>query len=131
MMNQVKEVYNTKYEKVILYKEMVSRLLQHFNEYEIENVPRKRYRHGNAMASATSIAPIEIEDEQTISITRNLCKPSRLEETINYIHTYFFSTNSMNGTTLYTFTPKGQSKNAKIKIGKSSKKYIIEDILHK
>jgi len=63
----VKEVCNTKDEKLIPYKEMVSKLLQHFDEYELENVPRNNNKY-----ASPSIDSIDIKDEQTILIIKNL-----------------------------------------------------------
>jgi len=57
---------------------MVLELLQNFDEYEIENIPRSNNRYIDVMANATSLAPIKIEDEEIVLEIKNLNKASNL-----------------------------------------------------
>lgn len=50
----------------------------------MENMLRNCNKYANAMLSATSLAPIEIEDEDTILIIKNFGK-------LSYIDYYFLS----------------------------------------
>jgi len=45
---------------------MMTNILTYFNEYDIEIISRCNNRYVDAMASATSLAPINIQDEETI-----------------------------------------------------------------
>jgi len=56
----VSEIYNTKNEKSHPYKELVGKLLGHFDSYTIENIPRANNKYAYSMASETSFTPIEI-----------------------------------------------------------------------
>jgi len=61
IMNQVNEIYNTKDEKLISCKNIISKLLAYFEEYQLENIPRNNNRLANAMASAASLILIKVE----------------------------------------------------------------------
>ena len=57
------------------YKELVSQILGHCYAYIIENIPITKNIYVYAMASATSLDPIEIEGEEIILIIKNLGMP--------------------------------------------------------
>lgn len=76
VINQVLEFFDTKNEKLKPYRVMVIELLDQFNRYTIQNSPRTNNKYVDAMASATSLAPIEVEDEETILTIRKLSSPS-------------------------------------------------------
>jgi len=76
IIKQVSNIYNAKDQKIQPYKEMVKNLLMYFSEYYIENIQRDNNRYVDAMASAASLAPINIEHEQTILNIKNIDKPS-------------------------------------------------------
>lgn len=65
IVNQVNDVYNTKDENHIPYKDLVTRFLNYFHEYHLENISRNNM-YAYAMTSTTLIAPIEIDDEESI-----------------------------------------------------------------
>lgn len=48
----------------------------YFSGYEIESIPQDKNRYVDAMASVTSLAPINIEYEETILIIKNISRPS-------------------------------------------------------
>lgn len=81
--NQVRELFDTKDEKLKPYRVVVIELLDQFDRYIIENIPRINNRYVDAMASAASLAPFEIEDEETIL---NICKLSS-PSYADHIHT--------------------------------------------
>ena len=65
IVNQVSEVYYTKDEKLIPYKDFVAKLLSCFKEYQLENIPRNNNRLVDAIASAASLIPLEVEGKET------------------------------------------------------------------
>lgn len=56
--------------------------LHHFEEYEIKNIPRSNNRCANTMASVASLAPIKLEDKQTILTITNLSRPSNIQDLV-------------------------------------------------
>ena len=72
IVNQVIEAYHTKDEKLIPYTELVDEILSHFKYFQIENIPRNSNRLADAMASAASLTPIEIEGKETTFTIKNL-----------------------------------------------------------
>lgn len=87
MVNRVNDTYNTKDEQLNSYKIIVTELLDEFNRYSIQNIPWNNNRYADIMASATSLVPIEIEDEKTILIIKNLGTPSYLDH-IEEVHVF-------------------------------------------
>lgn len=65
-MNQVEDVYNTKYEKLVPYKIAIYDLLIKFDKYIINNIPRINNTYTDVMVSTTSFMAIDIEDEEII-----------------------------------------------------------------
>ena len=80
IIKQVNEVYKTKDEKLIPYRDYVIKLLTHFKGYQLESIPRSSNRLADAMASAASLIPLEIEDRETSFTIRNLETSSTMEE---------------------------------------------------
>jgi len=74
------EVYHTKNENLVPYKELVAKLLSHFKEFQLENIPRNGNRLVDAMASATSLTPIEVEGKGTTFTIKNLRTSSIAKE---------------------------------------------------
>jgi len=72
-------MYNIKDEKLKPYKVIVVELIDKFYRYNIHNILRTKNRYVDVMASVASLAPIEIEDEETILTNRNLGIPSYLD----------------------------------------------------
>jgi len=75
IVNQVKGTYDTKDEKLIPYRVVVIELLYRLDMYTIMTIPRTNNRYANAMKSATSLVPIELEDEETILTICKLSSP--------------------------------------------------------
>lgn len=63
IVKQFSNIYNMKDTKLQPYKEMVTTLLIYINEYKFDTIPRDSNKYDDAMASTTSLAPINIEDE--------------------------------------------------------------------
>jgi len=78
--NQVNEIYNTKDEKLIPYKEIILKILIYFEKYQLKNIPRNNNRLVDAMASAASLIPIEVEGREANFIIKNLGTPSIVDE---------------------------------------------------
>ena len=119
---------------------MVDHLLVHLNKYEIDNIPWDSNRDADTMASAISLAPINIEDVWTILIIKNIDKPSHEYAIEDFIY-HCYSTNSVytcewyqdvfnylnNGTICTTF-----DHNARIRLKKLAIKHvIISDLLYR
>lgn len=83
VVNQVKELFDTKDEKLNPYMIVVVELLDQFDMYTIHNIPRTNNRYADAIAIATSLAPIEVEYEETILTIRQLSYSSY----VDHIHT--------------------------------------------
>jgi len=83
--NQVNEIYNTKDEKLTIYKNIISKLLTCFEEYQLENIPRNNNRLVDAMASAASLIPIEVEGRESTFTIKNLGTPSIAEENLKMV----------------------------------------------
>jgi len=83
--NQVSEIYNTKDEKLIPYKYFVAKLLSCFKEYQLENISRNNNRLADAMASAASLTPIEVEGKETTFTIKNLGTPSISKENLKMV----------------------------------------------
>jgi len=71
IIKQVNEVYKTKDEKLIPYRDFVIRLLSCFEEYQLESIPRNNNKLVDAMASATSLIPLEVEGKEATFIIKN------------------------------------------------------------
>ena len=85
IVNQVNEIYSTKDEKLIPYKDLVVKLLAFFEEYQLENIPRNNNRLVDAMASAASLIPIEVKGRETTFTIKNLGTPSIAEENLKMV----------------------------------------------
>jgi len=85
IVNQINEIYNTKDEKLIPYKDLVAKLVACFEEYQLENIPRNNSRLANAMASAASLIPIEVERRETTFAIKNLGTPSIVDENLKMV----------------------------------------------
>jgi len=85
IVNQVMEIYHTKDEKLIPYKELVDKLLCHFKEFQIENIPRNSNRLADVMESAASLTWIEIEGKETTFTIKNLGTSSIVKENSNMV----------------------------------------------
>jgi len=83
--NQVNEIYNTKDEKLIPYKELVAKLLACFEEYELKNIPRNNNRLADAMESVASLISIEVECREATFTIKNLGTPSIIEENLKMV----------------------------------------------
>lgn len=59
-------------DKLKPYIVVVIELLERLDNYTIKSIPRTNNRYADAMASATSLVPIELEDEKTILSIHNL-----------------------------------------------------------
>lgn len=79
IINQVQDFFDTKAKKLKPYRIMVIDLLDQFDRYTIQNIPRTNNTYTDAMASANSLAPIEIEDEETILKIHKLSSPSYMD----------------------------------------------------
>jgi len=77
---KVNEIYNTKDEKLITYKNIISKLLVCFEEYQLKNIPRNNNKLVDAMASAALLISIEVEGREATFIIKNLETPSIVEE---------------------------------------------------
>ena len=55
---------------------IITDLLNEFDKYTIKNIPRTNNNYANIMASATSLVPIEIEDEEIILKIKKIGMPS-------------------------------------------------------
>jgi len=62
-------------------------LLDYFDRYTIQNIPRTNNKYLDAMAIATSLVLIEIEDEENIFTIYKLRSPSYIEG-MHEIQTY-------------------------------------------
>jgi len=78
--NQVNEIYNTKDEKLISYKNIVSKLLTCFKEYQLKNILRNNNRLVDAMASVASLIPIKVEGREATLTIKHLGTPSIVEK---------------------------------------------------
>lgn len=96
IIKQVFNIYNNKDPKLQPYKKMVENLLIYFNEYEIDNIPRDSNTYVDIMASATSLAPINIEYEETILITKIIGKSSHEFVVEDFIKDHCYSATSIN-----------------------------------
>ena len=96
IMKEVANIYNTKDGKLQPYKEMVTSLPIYFNEYKIESIPRDNIMCVDVMASATSLAPINIENEETILIIKNIGKPSHEHVFEYFLEDHYFLTTCIN-----------------------------------
>jgi len=85
VVNQVKGTYDTKYEKLRPYRVVVIELLDRLDRYTIETIPRTNNKYADAMASSTSLIPIELEGEETILTICKLSSPSYT----THIHSIF------------------------------------------
>ena len=65
---------------MIQYKELVDKLLSHFKEFQLDNIPRNGNRLADVMASAASLTPIEIEGNETTFTIKNLGTSSIAKE---------------------------------------------------
>lgn len=59
-------------------------LLEHFESYTIENIPRKDNRHANAMASVTSLVSLKDSSTYFTFTVHTLTKPS-IDETMKEV----------------------------------------------
>jgi len=73
-------MYNTKDEKLISYKDLVAKILAFFEEYQLENILRNNNRLVDAMESAASLIPIEVEGRETTFTIKNLGNPIAEED---------------------------------------------------
>ena len=71
-MKQVNEVYKTKDEKLIPYRDFVIRIISCFEEYQLESIPRNSNRLVDAMASVASLIPLEVEGKEATFTIKNL-----------------------------------------------------------
>jgi len=85
IVNQFNEIYNTKDEKLIPCKDLVAKLLTCFKEYQLENISRNNNRLVDAMASAVSLIPIEVEGKETTFTIKNMGTPSIAEEELKMV----------------------------------------------
>jgi len=137
--NQVNEIYNSKDEKLIPYKDIILRLLAYFEEHQVENIPRNNNKLVDAMASAASLIPIKVEGREATFIIKNLGTPLIVEENSKmvcvaqkvgyevspwYQHIFKYLRDNFIDATL--------DKREQIRIKKLAMKYvIIDDILYK
>ena len=82
IVKQVNEVYKTKDEKLIPYRNYVIKLLTYFKEYQFESVPRNSNRLADAMASAASLIPLKVENKEASCTIKNLKTSSIFEESM-------------------------------------------------
>jgi len=71
---------------------MVTNHLMYFDDYHIENIPRDDNKYVDIMANATSLAPINTEDEETILTIKNLVISSHAYVVPNFTEDHYFST---------------------------------------
>ena len=57
---------------MIPYKELVDKILSHFKDFQIENIPRNNNMLADAMASVASLTLIEVEGKETTFTIKNL-----------------------------------------------------------
>jgi len=139
IVNQVMEFYHTKYEKLVPYKELVAKLLSHFKEFQLENIPRNGNSLADVMASAASLTPIEVEGKETTFTIKNLGTSSIAKENSKmvgvsqmfayevspwYQHIYKYLKDNFIDTNL--------DKREKIRMKRLATKYVvIGDVLYK
>lgn len=81
----MKICYDTKDDKLKLYRVLVIKLLKILDKYTIETIPRTNNRYVDAMASVASLVPIELENEETILTIHKLSSPSYISHIYSII----------------------------------------------
>lgn len=120
-----------KIKKLQPYKIFITQLLEEFDTYNIQNVPCTNNRYADAMASADSLIPNDIEDEETLLTIQNLGIPSYLDAIETHIlHLILDKDPYHQHVNIYKYLkdqtiPTNSDRNDKIKLKITAIKYVI------
>jgi len=116
------------------YKEIVKSLLLYFDEYKIDSIPRDNNRYADVMTSVISLTSINIKDEETILIIKNIGKPSHEHVVEDFVEDQCYATTSINVCEWYQdvfyyirdgVVPIAFNHNAINRLKKLATKYVI------
>ncbi|GLJ23983.1 hypothetical protein SUGI_0456280 [Cryptomeria japonica] len=129
IIRQVTGIYQAKQDKLSQYKDLAISLLQNFDSYTMEPVPRKDNRHADAMACVASLVSLEDPLVDLNFVIHNLTSPaieddSSLVTCCDFVDSDEWFSHIVRYLTDGTF-PDSVNRNTRARILKLSARYII------
>lgn len=129
IIRQVTGIYQAKQDKLSQYKDLAVSLLQNFDSYTMEPVPRKNNRHADAMACVASLVSLEDPVVDLKFVIHNLISPAIVDDSSLVTCCDFLDSDEWYSHIVRYLTdgpfPDSANRNTRARIRKLSARYII------